>query len=99
MTAAGKFLVDGRTVHYAIEVSVSVAGTASGYLVVTLPHSSIDGRYFTCGGVEIGHDGDGVAGVILPGSNLLQLRKSSDGSYPAGTDGDVIVVSGSYEIA
>lgn len=96
ITANGNFFTDGRTVHFTVEITVSVVGTASGAIVVTLPHAA--SRYFAFSGVEIGHGADAVAATLATSSNQLYVRKW-DGSYPGDEAGNVIIISGTYERA
>lgn len=96
-TAAGRFFVDGMTVHFTLEITVSV-GSGAGALTVAMPYAAVGSRSYCFAGIEIGHDGDGVTGYLPNGSVVMQVRHA-DGSYPGDANDNFITISGSYETA
>lgn len=93
VSGSGKYLVRGKITHFTISVTCTTLGTASNYLVVSLPHDektgvdwSIHGRNSTLG--------LSVNGRVAANSSNINIRKY-DSTFPIGS-GETVTITGFY---
>lgn len=95
VSAAGRYQQSGKKVFFTVKVTITTNGTAASYVVIPLPVAPN-----TSTGFAVSGRADGVSGKALQakmvGSNLNVFNY--DGTYP-GANGEILIVSGSYEAA
>ncbi|KQO69525.1 hypothetical protein ASF22_02640 [Methylobacterium sp. Leaf87] len=97
-TAEGRYVQRGKEVWFRVKVVIVSNGSASGYLAVTLPSPPVTGDGISCvvaGRVQPA--GAMLVGVIGETGNSVKIHRF-DNTYPA-TDGQTVVISGTYEAA
>jgi hypothetical protein len=85
----------GRLCTINLYYYVTSNGTGSGYSKFTLPFTStsLSGYKATGGGVEIGHTGHGIMGVIHANTTFGRVTFSKDGTYPTNGGYNQITIS------
>ena len=98
-TIAGRYRVIDKTVQFQVTVNIITNGTAAGGVIVGLPVSSslVSGTWFAVNGRASQISGKALAGSIQPTLNTVSMF-NYDGSYP-GVNGELLVISGTYEAA
>lgn len=94
VSATGRSKTIGKTVFVQIAVTVTTIGTAAGYISATLPTAAATNIY-ALAGVET-TTGKGCRSIITSGSSAT-LITFYDNTFP-GASGNVVAVSGVYEI-
>lgn len=94
VAATGRFSQAGQTVHFTVRIAITTNGTASSAIVVTLP-AAAEATTFSFSGRE--QTGGVLAMVYMVDVSHAKIRKY-DNTY-LGADGDVIILSGTYEAA
>lgn len=99
VSATGRFMVIGKTVHISIVITDTTNGSAAGNLIATLPTSPALPPVLTNTYVLSGFNGStgtsAVGNVSTNGSGTVIIFKY-DGTFPIGT-GQTLWVSGVYE--
>ena len=95
-TAAGRYRMIDKTVQLEVTVNIVTNGTAAGGVVVGLPAPSA-AAWFTVQGRGTLISGKALSGSIQPGATAVGVFNYDD-SYP-GANGELLVVSGTYEAA
>lgn len=95
VSGSGRYLVQGKIVHFTIEVVITTNGTAAGQIIATLPFPNVNMVRHAIGREDT-LTGYAVVGLLEGGPNVKIMRY--DDSYPGG-DGKDIRITGSYEIA
>jgi hypothetical protein len=98
-TATGRYRQMDKTIQFQVSVTITTNGTAAGGVTVGLPRlsSSVVGNWFSVGGRGGIVSGKALAGSIQPSSNTVTMF-NYDSSYP-GANGELLVISGTYEAA
>jgi hypothetical protein len=96
VSAAGRYLKTGHTVHLAVVITLTSNGTAASFIKVTLPFTGSIGQ-FVLAGRESNSTGKMIQGIIGLSDTVVTLF-NYDGTYPGGT-GFQITISGTYESA
>jgi hypothetical protein len=96
VSATGRSLKVGKTVHFAIVVTITTNGTAAGDVRATLPAGVIASGGMACGRAD-GVSGKQLQGLLVGGTSQLRIT-NYDNSYP-GANGEVLRVAGTYESA
>jgi len=96
---AGRYRVIDKTVQFQVTVNIITNGTAAGGVIVGLPvpSSLVSGTWFAVNGRASQISGKALAGSIQPTLNTVSMF-NYDGSYP-GVNGELLVISGTYEAA
>lgn len=100
VSATGRYKQLGKTVHIAINVSITTNGTAATDVRATLPVNAYSGstQLYCLAGRAANVSGKMLQGVIFNTSPTLCIINNYDNTYPGGT-GEFLVVTGIYEAA
>jgi|GEM_PF-6978247 len=94
---SGKYRKIGKSVFFQINWNITNNGSASGFLVVSMPIAAASGEGSTHIGVERAIGGKALRGYIDGSSSSISVL-NFDGTYP-GVTGGVYNISGSYAVA
>jgi hypothetical protein len=101
-TVRGRFKKLGKTVHVRINILISNNGSASGYLIVSLPAPTVSlgnpAYQQPLTGKEYGAIGFGVEGNLADGGTTMNVTKAEGGGYPGGNN-FIVTIGGTYEAA
>jgi hypothetical protein len=96
-SATGRYYQLGRIVFVQIVITITTNGTASNYVVATLPFLPASGIIYILAGRANAVSAKMLQGVVnnaaSPGNVIIE---NYDGTYPGAT-GEVLIVSGFYE--
>jgi hypothetical protein len=93
-SASGTYGVTNGYCTFSLTVSITTNGTAAGGVICTLPITPTK-TFVACGRAD-SVSGKGLQAKIASGGNITIYN--SDGSYP-GSNGETLIVSGSYQVA
>jgi hypothetical protein len=97
VAATGRFMRCGLMCWVSITVTITTNGTAATSVNATLPFAAASTTVSLIPGQETTGSNDMLQGLIPASSSTVRIT-NTDGTYP-GADGDVMSVSGWYEIA
>jgi hypothetical protein len=97
--ATGRYRFIDKTVQFQVTVRIVTNGSAANSVVVGLPLVSTGVAFalYSVSGRGTAISGKGLSGHIPPSANTVAVM-NFDGSYP-GASGEVIAISGTYEVA
>jgi hypothetical protein len=93
-TASGKFIQIGSIVHFSATVTITNQGTATGFMDVTLPLTSLNNAAFSGG---IANTGGGCFAVASAATATVVVLRADATSVLS--SGNTIYLSGTYEAA
>ena len=96
VSATGRYLRIGKLMNIQIAVTITTNGTAAGAVQATLPATAGAGVYVLAGRETV-VAGKMLQGNIAPGGTTVNIF-NYDNSY-SGSNGAILIVSGSYETA
>lgn len=92
VSATGRYIVIGKTVHVKIVVAITTAGSASGAVIATLPVTSYNGTEILAGRET------NVSGIMLQGIvNSTNMYVFGYGNSSPISSGAGLNISGTYE--
>ena len=98
-SGTGRWLKQGKIIHFAVVLTITTNGTGAGYIGFTLPSACAASVEHTFVGQDRGITDDSTVSILQASSSTTIARTYfHTGAYP-GANGAVIVVSGSYEVA
>src|SRR3990167_2737811 len=98
-SGTGRWLQQGKIIHFAVVLTITTNGTGAGYIGFTLPSACAASVEHTFVGQDRGITDDSTVSILQASSSTTIARTYfHTGAYP-GANGAVIVVSGSYEVA
>jgi hypothetical protein len=100
VSAVGRYRQIGKLIFIEVQINITTNGTATGNVMATLPFTGVNAAGFAYSGMLFGRAGN-ISGKVLQGyvvSNTNQLSINNyDNTYP-GASGEVLILSGYYEI-
>jgi hypothetical protein len=93
-SATGRFVQVGKTVHFAVKVTITTIGTASGQLTFTLPKTP--NTQAAGAGVETAVNGR-MLSVTISAANATAASQTYDNVTSLWVNGSVFFFSGTYE--
>lgn len=99
VSASGRYKQNGKTVHFAVTLTITTNGTAAGWVNATLPVTKRTGSglsQFAPGWNQ--STGAAIFGVIQATAPTLVSIFKPDGTYPGAT-GATLQIAGTYEAA
>jgi hypothetical protein len=98
VSAKGRYRKLGKLVFIQITITITSNGTASGFVIATLPFNAVDvaGVTHILSGRANAISGKSLDGVINPNAGFVSIL-AYDNGYP-GASGETLVLSGFYEI-
>jgi hypothetical protein len=94
VSATGKYKVFGKTCWFTVDITITTAGTAGGFIGVSLPFTQV-ATSLSSYGMEVNATGYMVKG-LNPASGVMQITKYDNASIIG--SGYVIRTTGTYEI-
>ena len=94
-TALGIFKQIGKTINVQMQLTITNVGSASGYIVSTLPVASVGSMSQALSGREVGTTGNAISGIIAGGNVRISYYNNL---FPGGT-GSQLNLGGTYEAA
>lgn len=94
-TATGRYRRAFNTVHFEMAITVTTVGTGANAILATLPVASRVNAIAT--GRAINSSGSGLVGQLAPGGTNVAIR-TYNSAFPAAANGEVLIISGTYEI-
>jgi hypothetical protein len=92
-TSSARYKEIGKTVLVSMTVNITNAGTAGGYIAVSLPKAAVPGQIYMIAGREVAATGNALVGQVQ-GANVIILTYNN--GSPAVT-GWQLNLGGSYE--
>lgn len=97
VSATGRSKTIGKVVHAQMEVTITTAGTAVGYMQVTLPFTAASNKYVGVANETAATGKGGTAPVVPSISSGAVLARYADGLTMI-ANGNVVAISITYEI-
>lgn len=94
VSATGKYKVFGKTCWFTVDITITTAGTAGGFIAVSLPFTQV-ATSLSSYGMEVNATGYMVKG-LNPASGAMQITRYDNASIIG--SGYVIRTTGTYEI-
>jgi hypothetical protein len=94
VSATGKYKVFGKTCWFTVDITITTAGTAGGFIGVSLPFTQV-ATSLSSYGMEVNATGSMVKG-LNPASGSMQITRYDNASIIG--SGYVIRTTGTYEI-
>lgn len=95
VSATGRYILVGKTVHFTIQITVTTNGTAATAILATIPVTALNTNN-AFAGRETALTGDVLSASLTSATAIFIVKY--DGTYLGG-NGAVLVVSGTYEAA
>ena len=96
-SAAGRYWRNGKLIHFQARVTITTNGSAAGYVTATLPVAGLAATSQALTGFHQTNSEALAAAIVSPAVTVARILNSA-GEYP-GADGNVLLVSGTYEAA
>ena|SRR3990167_1340763 len=98
-SGTGRWLKQGKIVHFSVILTITTNGTGATSITFTLPQAGPVTNEYAFAGQEIATSGVGLTVKFRGGDSTTVVSVYKyDSTYPA-TNGSILIVSGSYEVA